>query len=321
MKHSFSHLPKIEDPLDYVSFALSKTNKQVGQLTVRGSLLEKTHKREVERLIRIRDQLLSYLDKIHNAWPSLDALPEFYIRLFELTLSIDELKHALGAIGFATNTIKKLTLDHIRLVKNSQTPQEAKKHVGAFLGRTQSVFKKIAKKLAYLEKARTIARTFPSLDPELFTIAIAGFPNIGKSTLLKKVTGANPEIKDYAFTTKGLNTGYLEYKFSQLQFVDTPGVLGRNKENMIEQFATITRRYVANIVVYVFDLTEPYPLKDQQELYEQTVAEGQPVIIYMSKTDLLTKEQVDEFVKQYERAHTSTDSLLQEIKKEFSNWM
>jgi ribosome-interacting GTPase 1 len=51
---------------------------------------------------------------------------------------------------------------------------------------------------------------------------LIGFPNVGKSTLLSKLTNANPDIADYPYTTAVPVIGMMEYEDIQIQIVDLP---------------------------------------------------------------------------------------------------
>jgi nucleolar GTP-binding protein len=83
-------------------------------------------------------------------------------------------------------------------------------------------------------------------------VAIAGFPNVGKSTLLNRLTGATAETNAYAFTTKSLNMGAIEYRHNTIQFIDTPGTLARpEKMNDIERQAYLAMKYAAHLIIYV----------------------------------------------------------------------
>ena len=44
-------------------------------------------------------------------------------------------------------------------------------------------------------------KDYPTIKTSLFTVAICGFPNVGKTTLLSKMTPSEPEISNYSFTT------------------------------------------------------------------------------------------------------------------------
>ncbi|HJX06174.1 MAG TPA: GTPase, partial [Candidatus Nanoarchaeia archaeon] len=185
----------------------------------------------------------------------------------------------------------------------------------AFLGRVSSVMKQIAESLDYLESARKTMAGYPVLKTGLFTICIAGFPNVGKTTLLSKLTTSTPEIKEYAFTTKQLNLGYAEMQGQKVQFIDTPGTLARpDKMNNIEKQAYLAIKYLADMIIYIYDLTEPYPLEDQKRLLEKTKESRKPVMLYLSKTDLLEQGAINKFSQENE-ALTSIDKLKEEINK------
>ena len=64
--------------------------------------------------------------------------------------------------------------------------------------------------------------------------------------------------------------------------------------------ANLALKHVTDIVVYIFDLTEPYPMKDQKLLLEKTKECGKPIILYLSKTDLLKEDQAEAFRKEYD---------------------
>lgn len=54
----------------------------------------------------------------------------------------------------------------------------------------------------------------------------------GKSSFINKVTRADVDVQPYAFTTKSLFVGHMDYKYLRWQVIDTPGILGTRPPEM-----------------------------------------------------------------------------------------
>ncbi|MBR9677301.1 GTP-binding protein [Candidatus Woesearchaeota archaeon] len=295
---NFQNLPNFEDSQHYLDIAFSASSKKVKEQRLklrRFEPLQRAKREEVIRLDTVKRVLARQITKLLKSFPSIDSLPEFYQELIRLTLDYKQLKKSLAALNWFVQKVEGFHDRYIKLIFKTRDINKPKQLRAEFYGRVSSLIRQVGDDLKYLDNARKTLKGFPDIKDNLFTIAIAGFPNVGKSTLLSKLTTSNPDIDSYAFTTKRLLIGYRTHKYEKLQFVDTPGALNRHKMNFIENMAYLALKYVADVIVYIYDLSEPYPLKDQIKLYKNMKKFSRPVIVYVSKTDILDKKLVEQF--------------------------
>ncbi|MEM2933559.1 MAG: GTP-binding protein [Methanocellales archaeon] len=99
-------------------------------------------------------------------------------------------------------------------------------------------------------------------------VVIVGFPSVGKSTLLNKITNAKSEVGEYDFTTLKIIPGILMHKGARIQVLDTPGLIegaasgrGRGREVI-----SIIRN--SDLVLLLIDVFNPQQLEIlKKELY------------------------------------------------------
>ena len=104
------------------------------------------------------------------------------------------------------------------------------------------------------------------------TVALVGFPSVGKSTLLNALTNAESEVAAYEFTTLEVNPGMLDYRGASIQLLDVPGLIegaaggrGRGREVL-----SVVR--AADLVLFVVSPFEPERYgRLAVELYENKV--------------------------------------------------
>lgn len=165
-----------------------------------------------------------------------------------------------------------------------------------YYGRISSVMKQIKPFLNYLDESRITMRDYPSVKTSLFTVCLFGFPNAGKSTLLRKLTNAEPEVKDYPFTTKTLNLGYINDPRIKIQIIDTPGTLNRkDKMNYIELQAYLALNHLADLIVFVFDPSLEYSIDKQEKLLKRIKEYDREIILFLSKTDIADVKIMEKF--------------------------
>lgn len=147
----------------------------------------------------------------------------------------------------------------------------------------------------FLATAQNIMRNFPDIQ-DFPTVVIAGYPNVGKSSLLRLLSSAKPKIAQYPFTTKQIHVGHIEreekYIKKQYQIIDTPGLLDRplSKRNNIEKQAIAALTHLADLIVFISDPSETcgYSLKDQLSMLSQIkeIFSDVPFIVVENKVDL-----------------------------------
>ena len=310
---SFFDIPQIEKYDFYINKAFGKAGKQAGKMKIlkNWSPDEKIKQKELKRVNVVKETLVSDLKNMKERFPSMDTLTDFYRKLADLMIGIVDSKKALSRIGWARKKISEFSSIYRRKMMMTKDTNRIKNFRKEFYGRVNSVMKKIKPALEFLKFAGKEFRKFPVIK-QMPSAAIVGFPNVGKSTLLYKLSGSKPEIAVYAFTTKGIMLGYISHEKKKIQLLDTPGTLNRfDKMNIIEKQAWLAIMHVADVIVYVFDLTEPFPLDMQKKLLTRLKKLGKPVIVYLSKTDVMKKD-FEEVRKKY-NAFTDSSKLKKKI--------
>jgi nucleolar GTP-binding protein len=285
------NLGKIENAEFYLRIAFKAARDDASrhrkQVKVKDRLT-RTARMERRRMLMTERALCRSLLRVITNFPRFEELPEFYLELAKATLPYQDVKQALRRLYTLCREVGGLRRKYDDRAKTCNDPAYLRQSVKAFDGRLRALVRRHQQQLALLDEARRTIRDYPTVKTSMPTVVITGFPNVGKTTLLSRLTSASPEIREYPFTTKGLNVGYARVGRHKVQLLDTPGTLNRpDKMNDIERQAHIATRVLADCVIYVFDLTEPYPLEEQRRLFSRAKGYGKPMIVYASKTDLV----------------------------------
>ncbi|MDM7934239.1 MAG: 50S ribosome-binding GTPase [Methanothrix sp.] len=238
-----------------------------------------------EEMVRTAGNILSdSLANIIRRFPSFEGLHPFYREMADVVVGIDPMRISLSRISWASRKIRQISRD-FRAVEGRR----------AAFGRISSVMRSVKPDLEFLIEARERLRRIPAIDPSRPAIIIAGYPNVGKSSFIARVTGSRPRIASYPFTTRAIHVGHLERGGSVYQFLDTPGLLDRpaSQRNAIERQTIAALSHLQGAVLFIIDPSGHcgYPLHSQLKLAEELEGSiGLPMLIVANKADILGHE-------------------------------
>jgi GTP-binding protein len=135
----------------------------------------------------------------------------------------------------------------------------------------------------------------------LADVGIVGHPNVGKSTLLSKLSSARPKIADYPFTTLSPNLGMVKLNESKsFVLADIPGLIqgAHQGKGLGLQFLKHIQR--TKLLLYLLDATSPdlkgdlRALRNEIKLFDQKLYE-RPGVVAINKIDLLPEGKIKKF--------------------------
>jgi len=213
------------------------------------------------------------IDRYEDEFPSLETLPKFYFDIIDIIIGVDELKNSLGAINWAKRRAKRTLMEAARKVVSLDEEDEIEQVRKQAYARTDSILKQVDENLTFLKDARDKLNSLPDIRPEYPTVVVAGYPNVGKSELVSRISSGKPKVDVYPFTTREVGIGHFFLGYRKCQLLDTPGMLDRPREerNDIEMQAVSALESLADLIIFMFDPTETcgYPMEDQKKLYSE----------------------------------------------------
>jgi len=294
--YNFKALPTVPTATDLLDIVLSKTQRQTPTV-VRGKWQISRIRQFYMRKVKYTQQTFhDKLGKVIDSFPKLDDIHPFYSDLMNVLYDRDHYKLALGQIHTAVNLIDKIAKDYVRLLKYGDSLYRCKQLKKAALGRMCTLMKKQKASLVYLEQVRQHMSRLPSIDPNTRTLLVCGYPNVGKSSFMNTITRADVEVEPYAFTTKSLYVGHMDYKYLRWQVIDTPGILDRPLEtrNTIEMQSITALAHLRAVILYIVDISEQcgYTIKQQADLFHsiKPLFANKPLLVVCNKTDVQPME-------------------------------
>jgi small GTP-binding protein len=88
-------------------------------------------------------------------------------------------------------------------------------------------------------------------------VGLVGFPSVGKSTLLNKLTGTFSEVAAYEFTTLTCIPGVIKYRGAKIQLLDLPGIIEGAKDGKGRGRQVISTARTCSLIVITLDALKP----------------------------------------------------------------
>ncbi len=131
-------------------------------------------------------------------------------------------------------------------------------------------------------------------DDEIIKVAIIGKPNVGKSSLINKISGEQRAIvSNVAGTTRDSTDTFIENAYGSFNFIDTAGLRRKSKVNdAIEKYSIIRARMAverANVCVIMIDAVEGFTEQDSK-VAGIALEQGKACIIAVNKWDAVEKD-------------------------------
>ncbi len=137
-------------------------------------------------------------------------------------------------------------------------------------------------------------------------LALIGYPSVGKSTLISRISNARPKIADYPFTTLVPNLGVVKVDETDFVIADIPGLIEGAHKGKGLGIGFLKHIERANILVHLLDLSHENLLEDFKKLnlelalYSKKLAEKEQIVVF-NKVDATIPEIIKEVKKDFKK--------------------
>jgi GTPase len=138
----------------------------------------------------------------------------------------------------------------------------------------------------------------------LADVGIVGLPNVGKSTLISRLTGARPRIGDYPFTTLTPTLGVFRDQEATFIIADIPGIVEGASKGRGLGLTFLRHIERTGMLLWVLDVSAPAPLTDYATMKDELASYGRELlsrkrILILNKSDLVATSDVDKWVTHF----------------------
>lgn len=248
------------------------------------------------KLQAVRDVIVSRTEDVERLASLLEGLHSFYWRLVEVEFDRGEIEGAVRCVRKARFMVDKLW-ERYRYIVMAAGRERGVVREG--VGRMLSLVKRCRRGLLVLKNLVVFLQGLPSINPEDPIVIVAGPPNAGKSTFVRSVSTAKPEVANYPFTTKQVTVGHRDYGVFKIQVIDTPGLLDRPVEDMnpIERRAVAALSELRGAVIFMLDPTRDSYMSIERQVKlaggVKGLIGGKPLYVVVNKVDVAGSLEVE----------------------------
>ncbi len=280
-------MPQIQDPKELIKSSIERAKRSAKQVTEKDRT-RRIRERELARVRILGDRVSSKLNNVVKSTANFNHLSPFYKELVISVIDLDEVKKSLSSLGWLSSKVAKLSQEYSRKIKRERDIGEMTRLRKQFEARVEDLLMRNMWAFNTLREASKKLEKLPKIK-EMPTVILAGYPNVGKSSIMKALTGSDVEIKSYPFTTKQILVGYIKKGYKRVQIIDTPGLLDRpiEKANKIERQAISAIRNLSRKIIFILDPSETcgYSIENQLSLLK-SIQQNFNVIVVSGKSDL-----------------------------------
>ncbi|WAR04944.1 NOG1-like protein [Mya arenaria] len=314
--YNFKKITVVPTAKDFVDIVLSKTQRKTPTVIHRHYKISRIRQFYTRKIKFAQQSFHDKLTMIITDFPKLEDVHPFYADLMNVLYDKDHFKLALGQINTARHLIDNVSKDYVRLMKYADSLYRCKQLKKASLGRMCTIMKRQKQSLEYLEQVRQHLSRLPTIDPNTRTLLICGFPNVGKSSFINKITRADVEVQPYAFTTKSLFaiTALAHLRAAVLYVMDVSEQCGHSIEQQVSLFNNIKPLFANKplmVAVNKIDVLKIEDLpQDKQDLFKGFEEDDIPERPAFIPEAVLKKRQAMEIER--EKRKTERDIELEE---------
>jgi GTPase len=154
----------------------------------------------------------------------------------------------------------------------------------------------LRRRIERVERNRGVMRARRE-DSAIPAVALAGYTNAGKSTLLNAITGAGVEVGERLFETLDPTTRSYRHRGRQYLLTDTVGFIEKLPHQLVEAFkATLEETVLADLILHVVDASAPPERREAEmaavdSVLEEIGAGKAPRLLVFNKADLLDDDE------------------------------